>query len=301
MRLLLTAFSSGGSAEAKRRFSMNRRSFLETSFGASLSALVSSDVGWAAGDRSIETIGLQLYTVRNELKHDFENTLARVAEIGYREVEFAGLLDHSPRAVRAALDGAGLAGVSAHVDFKSLGDPLPKILDGAHTIGQKYIVCPWIDEEIRKQPDGWKRAAETFNRAGEVSQKAGIQFAYHNHTFEFQRDPALGDKFPYDVLLAEADPKLVQMEMDLCWITEGGQDPLAYFDRYPGRFPLVHVKDMTKDHQMTEVGSGAIDWRRIFAQSEKARMQHYFVEHDEPRAPFDSILTSYEFLRKLRF
>ena len=280
---------------------MNRRSFLETSFGASLSALVSSDVGWAAGDRSIETIGLQLYTVRNELKHDFENTLARVAEIGYREVEFAGLLDHSPRAVRAVLDGAGLAGVSSHVDFKSLGDPLPKILDGAHTIGQKYIVCPWIDEEIRKQPDGWKRAAETFNRAGEVSQKAGIKFAYHNHTFEFVKERVLGGKLPYDVLLAETDPKLVQMEMDLCWITEGGQDPLVYFDRYPGRFPLVHVKDMTKDHQMTEVGGGAIDWRRIFAQSEKAGMRHYFVEHDEPRAPFDSILTSYESLRKLRF
>src|SRR2546426_10994521 len=154
MRLLLTAFSSGGSADARRRFSMNRRSFLETSFGASLSALVSSGVGWAAGDRSIETIGLQLYTVRSELKRDFENTLARVAEIGYREVEFAGLLDHSPRAVRAVLDGAGLAGVSSHVDFKSLGDPLPKILDGAHTMGQKFIVCPWIDERSEERRVG---------------------------------------------------------------------------------------------------------------------------------------------------
>ena len=102
MRLLPTAFLSGGSAEAKRRFAMNRRSFLETSFGATLSELVSSGVGWAAGDHSIETIGLQLYTVRSELKRDFENTLARVAEIGYREVEFAGLLDHSPREIGRA-------------------------------------------------------------------------------------------------------------------------------------------------------------------------------------------------------
>src|SRR6266566_5180302 len=313
MRLLLTAFLFGGSADAKRRFSMNRRSFLETSFGASLSALVSSDVGWAAGDRSIETIGLQLYTVRNELKHDFENTLARVAEIGYREVEFAGLLDHSPRAVRAALDGAGLAGVSSHADFKSLGDPLPKILDGARTIGQKYIVCPWIDEEIRKQPDGWKHAAETFNRAGEVSQKAGIQFAYHNHWFEFL--PVNG-KLPYDILLEECDPKLVKMELDLCWITLGGQDPVKYFDRYPGRFPLVHVKDLTSVppitaageqnfgdsmKEMTEVGSGVIDWKRIFAHSEKAGIKHYFVEHDNPKAPFDSIRTSYQYLERLRF
>ena len=91
------------------------------------------------------------------------------------------------------------------------------------------------------------------------------------------------------------------MEMDLCWITVGGQDPLTYFGRYPGRFPLVHVKDMTKDQHMTEVGSGAIDWKRIFAQSEKAGIQHYFVEHDEPAAPFDSIRKSYGYLRDLRF
>jgi sugar phosphate isomerase/epimerase len=174
----------------------------------------------------------------------------------------------------------------------------PKALDDAHVIGQSFIVCPFIDEKLRSEPDGWKRVGETFNRAGEASKKAGIQFGYHNHNFEFK--PQDG-KLPYDILLAETDPNLVKMEMDLFWITKGGQDPLKYFDRYPGRFPLVHVKDMKKDGEMTEVGSGTIDFKRIFAQSDKAGIQHYFVEHDQPKSPLDSSKASFEYLQQLRF
>jgi sugar phosphate isomerase/epimerase len=174
-------------------------------------------------------------------------------------------------------------------------------------VGHQYLVNPYIDDDIRKGPDGWKRAAETFNRAGEASQKAGIQFAYHNHWFEFA--PVNG-KLPYDILLEECDPKLVKMEMDLCWITIAGQNPLKYFDKYPGRFPLVHVKDWTKgadgklgekDGKMTDVGSGAIDWKGIFAQSKKAGIEHYFVEHDEPTSPLESLTNSYKYLHDLRY
>jgi sugar phosphate isomerase/epimerase len=194
-----------------------------------------------------------------------------------------------------------------------LGEKWPEQIESAKIIGQSYIVCPWIPEEVRKQPDGWKRAADTFNRAGEVSKKAGVQFAYHNHWFEFL--PANG-KLPYDFLLENCDPNLVKMELDLCWIEVGGGDPIKYFDRYPGRFPLVHVKDMKKLpavsaaggqdfgdtlKDMTAVGSGIIDWKRIFAQSEKAGIKHYIVEHDKPAAPFDSIKISYEYLRQLRW
>jgi sugar phosphate isomerase/epimerase len=176
-----------------------------------------------------------------------------------------------------------------------------------------YIVCPWIPEELRKSPDIWKQASEKFNRCGEATKKAGIQFAYHNHWFEFL--PVNG-KLPYDELLTLCDKNLVQMELDLCWITVGGSDPLTYFNRYPGRFPLVHVKDMkklppvtqagTQDFgsslkDMTAVGSGIIDWKRIFARSEKAGIRHYIVEHDKPENPFESITKSYEYLEKLRF
>jgi len=108
---------------------------------------------------------------------------------------------------------------------------------------------------------------------------------------------------PYDVLLAETDPKLVQLEMDLYWMVKGGQDPLAYFARWPGRFPMVHVKDSAgpPDHKMTAVGAGKIDFKKIFAQSDHAGIRHYFVEHDNPDDPFASIRASYEYLQRLEF
>jgi sugar phosphate isomerase/epimerase len=291
---------------------MDRRTFIGTITAATL---LSSRLNWAAAnEHKIEKIGVQLYTVRDEMKRDFEGTIAKVAQIGYREVEFAGLFDHSPQEAKVMLDRHGLVAPSSHIPYKDLGADWPKTLEGAQVIGQSYIVCPMIDDEVRKAPDGWKRAAETFNRAGEASKKAGIQFAYHNHNFEFV--PTSDGRLAYDVLLEETDPKLVQMEMDLCWISVAGYDPLKYFQRYPGRFPMVHVKDVKKIPErkgsepaaiedvslgMTEVGSGVIDWKRIFAHADEGGLKHYFVEHDEPKAPFESIKTSFDYLQKLRF
>ena len=290
---------------------MDRRTFLGTMTAATL---LTRRLGFAADDHKIEKIGLQLYTVRDLMKQDFDGTLAKVAATGYKEVEFAGYFDHSPKDVRAAVDRHGLTAPSAHIDYNSLSDDkFPAVIEAAKVVGHEYLVNPWIEEEIRKQPDAWKHAAETFNRAGEASKKAGIQFAYHNHWFEFL--PVNG-KLPYDILLTECDPNLVKMELDLCWITVGGQDPLKYFDRYPGRFPLVHVKDVKRIppvtaggaqdfgssmKDMTEVGSGIIDWKKIFAQSDKAGIKHYFVEHDNPKKPLESIKTSYDYLARLRF
>jgi len=260
--------------------------------------LSSHRIAWAAEEHKIEKLGVQLYTVRDQMKSDFEGTLAKVAAIGYKEVEFAGYFDRSPKEVRAAIDRHGLVSPACHVSWDVLGEKLPAQIEFAKIIGHSYIVCPWIPEEIRKQEDGWHRAAETFNRAGEVSKKAGIQFAYH------------------DFLLETCDANLVKMELDLCWIVVGGGDPLQYFDRYPGRFPLVHIKDVKKMPKvsasggqnfgdsmkdMTEVGSGIIDWKKIFAQSERAGIKHYIVEYDKPAAPFESIKTSYEYLRQLRW
>jgi sugar phosphate isomerase/epimerase len=198
------------------------------------------------------------------------------------------------------------------VQYDELDDKFPSVIETSKTIGMGYIVCPWIPEELRKSPEIWKQASEKFNKCGEQTKKAGIQFAYHNHWFEFL--PTNG-KLPYDELLAQCDANLVKMELDLCWITTAGGDPLKYFDKYPGRFPLVHVKDLkslpkisTGGSQnfgdtvdLTEVGSGIIDWKKIFAQSDKAGIKHYIVEHDHPKQPFESIKTSYEYLSKVRF
>ncbi len=277
---------------------MDRREFVGT-MGALAAGAVLPACRAARTTSRISKIGLQLYTVRDLMKKDVEGTLAAVAGAGYTEVEFAGYFDKSPADIRAMLDRHGLTAPSVHT-----GDIAPdawaKAIDAAHVIGHEYIVVPWIPEERRKTLDDWKRVAADFNRAATTAKAAGVQFAYHNHDFEF---PLVEGRVPYDVLLAETDPKLVQLEIDLYWITKGGQDPLAYFARWPGRVPLVHVKDAlgAPDYKMVDVGAGTIDWKRIFARSEQAGIRHYFVEHDQPADPIASIKASYDYLKRLEF
>ena len=293
---------------------MNRRTFLGTAAAAGAATLFANKLSWASPERRIQRIGVQLYTVRDQMKADFAGTIAKVAQIGYKEVEFAGYFDHSPKEVRALLQKNGLTSPACHIQWDVLtDDKFPAEIESAKIIGQPYIVNPWVPEELRKTQDDWKRIAEKYNHIGEMSKKAGIQFAYHNHWFEFL---SLEGKRPYDTLLAATDPNLVKMEMDLCWITVAGGDPVEYFNRYPGRFPLVHVKDMKKLPKiseaggqdfgdslkdMTSVGSGIIDWKRIFAYSDKAGIKHYIVEHDKPEDPFQSIQESYTYLSKFRW
>lgn len=297
---------------------MNRRTFIGTSVAATLSA--AAKPAWAADSaHQIDRIGLQLYTVRGTMKTDFAGTIAKVASTGYKEVEFAGYFGHSPKEVRELLDKDGLVAPSCHVDYAVVENKWPETIEAAKIVGHTYIICPWIDEKQRAEPGGWKRAADLFNKAGEASAKAGIQFGYHNHSFEFQPDETLGGKLPYDFLLAETDAKLVAMEIDLCWISVAGKDPLSYFEKYPGRFPLVHVKDWVKDAsansgyqgamgqsvkyagRMADVGQGSIDWKNLFAHADKAGIKHYFVENDDPKSAFDDIKISYTYLRDLRF
>ncbi len=294
---------------------MNRRTFLESSVATAFFASLPGKT--FAATHQIERVGLQLYTVRDAMKSDFEGPITKVAAVGYKEVEFAGLFNHSPKDVRAILDKDGLTAVSCHVGYDVVEKQWPETIEAAKIMGQTYIVCPGIPGDLRKQPDGYKRVAELFNKAGETSAKSGIKFAYHNHSWEFQPEPMLGGKRPFDFLLDSTDPKFCNMEMDIGWLCVTGQDPVSYFNRYPGRFPLVHVKDMKKlpkisadtdvsklPHQeieIADVGSGVIDWKRIFAEADKAGIQHYFVEHDSPKDAFASIANSYNYLSKLRF
>ena len=291
---------------------MNRRTFLKTAGTVSAATLFTSRFGWAAGEHKIDKVDVQLYTVRDLMKNDFEGTIASVAKTGYKEVEFAGYFGRTGKQVRDVLDKNGLKAPSTHVQYDELDDKFPSVIETSKEIGLEYIICPWIPEDLRKSPDIWKQASEKFNKCGEASKKAGMQFGYHNHWFEFL---ATNGKLPYDELLAMCDPNLVKMEMDLCWITVAGSDPLKYFAKYPGRFPLVHVKDVktlpkissggaqnfgdTVD--LTEVGSGVIDWKRIFAHSEQAGIKHYIVEHDHPKEPLESITKSYQYLSTLRW
>ncbi len=260
-------------------------------------------------------IGLQLYTVRDVMQADPAGTLAKVAQIGYNSIEtatytgtetfygmdvaaFAKLAKQNGLTLRSGhyrlgeeqQNGADVKGTLLH-DWQ-------KAVDDASALGLSYMVCAYLSDNERKGLDHYKQVADDFNKAGEVCKKAGIQFCYHNHAFEFDKQE---DKYPYDILLNQTDKNLVKMEMDLYWITKAGQDPMKIFNEHPGRFPLWHVKDMDKtpEKSFAEVGSGTIDFKEIFKHTDKAGMKYFFVEQDKtPGNPFDSITKSYNYIKQ---
>lgn len=272
---------------------MQRRHFLRNSSAVLAGSLLSSS---PPGLGRIRPVGLQLYTVRTEMERDYEGTLARVASIGYREVEFAGYFGRTPEQVRSVLRANRLTAPAVHYEYGDLGEGWQQKLDAAAAIGHAYIVQAWIPAELRRTLDDWRRVAEAYNRAASQARAAGLGFAYHNHSYGFD---AVDGRIPYELLLESTDPALVKLEMDLYWITLAGQDPLAYFARWPGRIPLVHIKDRSRDGRMVDVGAGTIDWRRLLARRGQAGIRHFFVEHDEPADAFQSITNSYRYLSRL--
>lgn len=247
--------------------------------------------------RRLQPVGLQLYTVRGLMKADFEGTLEAVARTGYKEVEFAGYFGRTPGQVKDALKAAGLEAPSAHVPLPGKNSEWSGTVETAGEIGLDYLVVPSVPKEQRATLKDWQLLARRFNELGEATRKHGIRFAYHNHEYEFTLTEG---RLPYDVLLEGTDRGLVDFELDIFWIRRGGQDPLAYFKRWKGRFPLVHVKDMTLDGQMVDVGMGSIDWPSIYAARKEAGIRHWFVEHDEPKDPMASLAASYQYMSQLK-
>jgi sugar phosphate isomerase/epimerase len=280
-----------------------RRNFLAT-LGVAAVGIATRDNA-AAGEilwahRKRKRIGLQLYTVRGLMKADLPGTLAKVAAIGYKEVEFHDYFGRTPAQIREVLRRNGLDSPSTHVPFESLESGWEKTLDTVKAVGHKWVVIPSTPEERRRTLDDWKRNAALFNRAANQARSVGLRFAYHNHDVELRK---LGDTRPLDVLLAGTDPSLVDFEMDLYWVVFGGGSPLDFFNRYPKRFPLLHVKDSAgpPNNRMVDVGKGKIDFRTILAQSDKAGAKHYYVEYDDSPDPIASIRSSYNYLHTLSF
>ena len=292
-----------------------RRSFLKTTtlYSAGILAAPALPSFLAAGSAAI---GLQLYTVRDAMATDPSGTLAKVAQIGYNSLEgatytgtekfygmdpktFAGVLKTNNLVMRSCHyrlgeDGAGLTDPNKGTVLHDWD----KAVEDAHALGIQYMVCAWLSPKERLGLDHYKKMAADFNVAGEKCKKAGIQFCYHNHDFEFDQQ---NGKFPYDVLLDDTDHNLVKMEMDLYWVSKAGHDPIKLFNQHPGRFPLWHLKDMdnTAAHAFTEVGNGTIDFKKIFANKEKSGMKYFFVEQDKcPGSPFDSITKSITYIKK---
>lgn len=265
---------------------MNRRHFLRQS-GAAVAAAAVLGPGATralAAARAADVpaeLGIQLYTLRDLFPGDVNGVLEMLARYGYGEVETAGYAERTPAAFAAALDAYGLTAPSAHVGLDLLRTDLDAVLDAAQTVGHRYVVAPWLSPDQRPDRDGYLALADELNAMGERSQAAGITMGYHNHDFEF--DTFGTDRPAYFDFVERLDPELVVLELDLYWAVAAGYDPVQIFERYPGRFPLWHVKDGAgEDMTQTVVGAGTIDWPRIFAASETAGLEHAFVEADFP-------------------
>jgi sugar phosphate isomerase/epimerase len=287
-----------------------RRSFLKTSSVLSAGLMIAP----SAFKPKNQLIGLKLNTVRDAMGKDPKATLAKVAAIGYNSLEgatytgtekFYGM---SPKEFKDVLKQNGQVMYSSHYmlgEQEFNGKPTKgtilhdwdKAVDDAAEVGLKYMVCAYLMDSERGDLDHYKKVVDDLNKAGERCKKSGIQLCYHNHNFEFVKQ---GDTYPYDILMS-ADKDLVKMEMDIYWVTKAGMDPLQLFKKYPGRFPLWHVKDMDKTpaKDFTEVGNGIINFKEIFKHKNEAGMKYFYVEQDKtPGDPFVSIKESIDYIKK---
>jgi sugar phosphate isomerase/epimerase len=290
--------------------SQNRRSFLRSLAGMA-GAIAAGDASACARQRRpqvlagavaatiADSLGVQLYTVREEMQRDMPSTLARVAEIGYREVEFAGYFGRSPAEIRDLLERNQLRAPSTHVGYGELNKDWQALLQNAAQIGHEFVTIPSLPDTERASIAGLKRIAAAFNRGGAEAKSAGLRLAFHNHNIEFA--PVEG-MVPLEVLLQETDPGLVTFELDVFWAFHAGRDPVALLQAHPRRFTMLHLKDSAgpPEHRMVDVGAGVIDFRAILAQSKAAGLLHFFVEHDRPADAIASIRNSFSYLSSLK-
>ena len=313
----------------------NRRKFLQQSGTFALAGLLLPRLSRANHffeNKASMPIGLQLYTLGDLMTTDPKGTLKKLAEIGYKEVESAGsqkgnYYGFKPKEFAAMVKDAGLNWRSAHVGgtpfsvdqllkmAKTAEDSarmvkiaerfknMPKLLnlkenyqqlaDDAAEGGINYLVCSSIPVNTL---DEIKTAVDVFSKAGEACKKNGVEFAYHNHQTEFDK---IEGQRPFDYILNNTDKDLVKMELDLAWATKAKQDPVELFKLHPGRYPLWHVKDLDKETMNpAEVGSGVVDFKRIFALAKESGVKYFFVEQDQAPEPLQNVTNSYNYLKK---
>jgi sugar phosphate isomerase/epimerase len=286
-----------------------RRQFLEkTVWSVAAGAAINVSETWGAGQLAwSKPVGLEMYTVRHEFAQDPAGTLRKVGATGYGEVEIP--TEIPAETLKAYLTAADLAAPSTYPQAPKDIEDWKKTLDHVHPYGFSYVV---VGDNPQLDAEAWKRRAELFNECGKLAKGAGMQFCYHAHYHEFA---PLGDTSGYDIMLTRCDPELLKMEMDVFWATYAGQNPLEYFQKYPGRFPLLHIKDFkpgfptsttnfpydSGPNPFAPVGQGRIDWVKIFAHAPQAGTQHIFVEQDRcDSSPFQAIETSFNYLKNLR-
>jgi sugar phosphate isomerase/epimerase len=286
----------------------SRRSFIKNS--ALSSALITLGGGSLFGcnpSGRIKDLGLITGVIREEIKADYKATLKKVAEIGYTYLEIGDFLGPSLKEFKAFLQDINLIPIAGGTNIANMMDveKLKKMIEDALLMEKEYLICywPWMDDGLNKKLEDFLEASERLNIVGEQCKKMGIKFAFHNHDLEFVE--VEGYQWGYEAILENTDPGMVDMQLDLYWIIEGGGDPLYLFDKYPGRYKLFHVKDKDMEKEprksYTCPGYGVIDFVEIFSKSEAAGVEYYIVEIDKHPEPMQCIEDSYNYLSNLRF
>jgi sugar phosphate isomerase/epimerase len=264
--------------------------FIQSLLISVLALTASSPVAHAASFK--EPVGLQLYSLRAEFTRNVPATLAKVAAYGIQHVELAGTYNLSPEKFREMLDAHQLKPVSGHFPFARYQTDPEGVAKDAKALRLEYAGCAWIDHQGEFNEAAARTAIEVFNKAGEVLARHGLKFFYHCHGFEFRPH---GEGTFMDLLMKETNPKFVRFEMDVFWVVHPGQDPVKWLEKYPGRWELMHVKDMKKGVQGdfsgkadvtndVTVGTGQMNWPAILKAAKKSGVKHYFLEDESPTA-----------------
>jgi len=299
---------------------LTRRGLLKAT-GAALAMNVLNSALRAAPAAGVDLkLGVQLWTVKDELQRDYAGTLRVLAHMGLRRVELYELGGPPAAQTKRALQAAGLECISAHVRLWELEADLHDKIECAHEIGIRTLVVPvpWMPPDSLRRAlggdmlrvlaeettlDNWKRTAELLNSYGEQLQKAGLALAYHNHNIDFRR---FGDHVAYELLVAATDASYVRLELDCGWVASAGLDPAIYLERWPHRYMALHVKDVNAGFvpnvamqtMPTEVGSGVMNWPAILQAAYTAGVREYYIEQEGPfvRPPLESVKISVDYV-----
>jgi len=276
---------------------ITRRKFLTQSGFVASGFMLMPTISFAAHPKL--DYGVQLYSFRNEMTKDPKGTLKQIARLGIKKIESARSRDGlyyglSPVEMKNTCEDLGMKLVSGHV---ALDDDFQNTMEQAVASGQEYVICSSMPSK-GQTVDNYKKVAQAFNKAGEACKKLGLKFGYHNHEYEFESD---NGTVLYDILMDETEPDLVHMELDLGWVIVGGKNPLDYFKKYPGRFPLWHLKDMNMDKkESTEFGKGALDIPTMMDHQVDSGVEHIFIEQEEyALTPLQSMRHNMRFLRDM--
>ena len=283
-----------------------RRSFLQRSALATGCAIRFPLSAFAADEGGM-IYGVQLYMVRRQAVKDLAGILKAIHQVGFAQVELYPIAYNHPAAeLKQIVVDAGLGAVSGHFDYAGFETKI----DYGRQLGLKYMVCPMLPKDQWNSVEGFRKAADDFNRWGAAVRDAGMEFLFHNHCYEFK--PQAGGVTGWQTLMEHTDPKLVKMEFDLYWLTQAGQDPSAMLAKYADRARVIHLKDRTAGapvgyemgpsaEHFTELGKGTIAWPKLIAQARRQGIRYAFLDQDETAIPVvESMSESFAYLRGIK-